>query len=354
MNIKRKLRLKKNKKRLLLFSILLILVLVTSYAILSTSYAIWNLVLVQKNPNIVKIGDFKSRGMLRKINTYWQEDVWHYDTEGMWQHKDKITKIIIQNQLSNIENAIYSYDESVLKDKSVMSYIIQNEDNTTYTAYLQSDNVLYLNPNSQGVFSWFTILENIEGMEYINTEYSVKMNQLFAGSSKLKSVDVSNFDTSNVQDMQSMFNGLSNITELNVSSFNTRNVRLMNNMFNGCSSLTTLDITSFDTSNVTNMTYMFAECSALTNLDVSHFNTSKVTNMNGIFRGAKSLTSLDVSGFDTSNVTDFSNMFNETPKLTNIIYDSSFVYANDADITYMFANCPANKPSHSSWNGMFQ
>ena len=34
----------------------------------------------------------------------------------------------------------------------------------------------------------------------------------------------------------------------------------MNGMFYGCSNLTSLDLSNFDTSNVTNMTYMFRGC----------------------------------------------------------------------------------------------
>jgi surface protein len=34
-------------------------------------------------------------------------------------------------------------------------------------------------------------------------------------------------------------------------------------MFNGCSSLTSLDLSNFDTSNVTTMQYMFQDCTSL-------------------------------------------------------------------------------------------
>ena len=43
----------------------------------------------------------------------------------------------------------------------------------------------------------------------------------------------------------------------------------MSYMFNGCNSLTTLDVSNWDTSNVTNMSDMFNDCIALTTLDVS-------------------------------------------------------------------------------------
>ena len=63
----------------------------------------------------------------------------------------------------------------------------------------------------------------------------------------------------------------------------------MSNMFRKCSSLTSLDVSNWDTSNVTDMTYMFNSCQSLTSLDVSNFNTSKVTNMTEMFNNCSSL-----------------------------------------------------------------
>ena len=54
-----------------------------------------------------------------------------------------------------------------------------------------------------------------------------------------------------------MFYGCSSLTSLDLSNFNTSNVIDMNNMFYGCSSLTSLDLSNFDTSNVLFMNYMF-------------------------------------------------------------------------------------------------
>jgi len=54
----------------------------------------------------------------------------------------------------------------------------------------------------------------------------------------------------------------------------------MSCMFWDCSSLTTLDLSNFDTSEVTNMQSMFSHCSSLTNLDLSNFYTSKAIKSN--------------------------------------------------------------------------
>ena len=53
----------------------------------------------------------------------------------------------------------------------------------------------------------------------------------------------------------------------------------MRKMFCSCYSLTKLDLSNFNTQNVTDMDYMFYNCSSLTKLDLSNFNTQNVTDM---------------------------------------------------------------------------
>ena len=54
-------------------------------------------------------------------------------------------------------------------------------------------------------------------------------------------------------------------------------------MFCACRSLTSLDLSNFNTSNVIYMLNMFRECKSLASLDLSNFDTSKVTNMDAMF-----------------------------------------------------------------------
>ena len=60
------------------------------------------------------------------------------------------------------------------------------------------------------------------------------MSYMFYGCSSLKELNLSNFNTNNVTDMESMFSRCSSLKELNLSNFNTNNVTVMKSMFFGC------------------------------------------------------------------------------------------------------------------------
>ena len=57
----------------------------------------------------------------------------------------------------------------------------------------------------------------------------------------------------------------------------------MSYMFSNCSSLTSLNLSNFNTNNVNDMRWMFSGCSSLTSLNLSNFNTDNVKNINEIF-----------------------------------------------------------------------
>jgi len=185
-----------------------------------------------------------------------------------------------------------------------------------------------------------------------NTSKVTNMSSMFYGMQSLTSLDLSNFNTSKVTNMSSMFGWMSNLINLNINSFDTTNVTDMSDMFLSCL-LASLDLSNFNTSNVTNMSRMFYDMSNLTNLDLSNFDTSKVTDMSDMFCYMSNLTNLDLSSFDTSKVTNMNEMFCESKKLSTITYGADFVHKENAIIDDMFLNCPANKPTHESWNGLF-
>lgn len=141
----------------------------------------------------------------------------------------------------------------------------------------------------------FTINLNSDGgFVYNYTEYDIvtDIHEMFTGCNTLTSLDLSNFDTSNVTNMSYSFSSCRALTNIDVSSWNTTNVTNMNGMFTGCNTLTSLDLSNFDTSNVTSITSMFGSCYELISLDLSNFDTDNVVNMNTMFWGCPKLTDI--------------------------------------------------------------
>lgn len=193
--------------------------------------------------------------------------------------------------------------------------------------------------NVKTTYGWF-LLEDIEEVDMSNWDTSSveDMTGMFFGCTMLPSLDVSNWDTSKVKKLDLTFGGCMSLTSLNVSNWDTSSVTSMNSLFFLCYELTSLDLSSWNTSNVETMEDMFYSCESLTNLDITNFNTQKVNNMADMFSYCSSLTTLDVSKLNTSNVTDMYRMFSGCSGLTSLDV-SNFDTTKVLDADYMFKNC---------------
>ena len=194
--------------------------------------------------------------------------------------------------------------------------------------------------NMNRMFNGCAHLVSIDSSEF-NTSNVTNMNSMFSNCKKLASLDVSKWDVSSVTDMGDMFFCFDQyyLNKLDVSNWNVSNVTDMREMFYGLKSLTKLDVSKWNVSNVTSMYGLFASCSSLTSLDVSNWNVSNVTNMYWMFGGCSSLTSLDVSNWNVSNVINISNMFYDCSSLTSLkLFDLSKL-TSITDINKLFWGC---------------
>ena len=96
---------------------------------------------------------------------------------------------------------------------------------------------------------------------------------MFNNCSSLETLDISNFDFSNVKEgsyygLNGLFTHCTKLSTINLPqtvTFNNSGISL-NSMFQNCASLTSLDLSGWDTSNVQYMKYMFSNCNKLSNL----------------------------------------------------------------------------------------
>ena len=130
---------------------------------------------------------------------------------------------------------------------------------------------------------------------------------------RVKTLDLSGWKTSNIENMKEIFYGCNNLESLDLSGWDTSNVRDTSWMFWNCVGLKSIDLSDWDVSNVGDMNSMFTYCETLKSLDLSGWNTSNVEDMSKMFYFCNRLESLDLSGWDTSNVKDMENMFYKCP-----------------------------------------
>ena len=268
---------------------------------------------------------------------------------------DELKKLVVNRIKENPEKPYLSdIDTSKITDMSGLFMHGQCTDNITkdligneyFYKYRVVNNIKILD-----LSAWDT--SNVENMRYMfrdcekvesinlssfDTSNVKNMSFMFMDCLNLKTLDLSSFDTSNVRNMHDMFGGCKTLTELELSNFNTSKVNNMLHMFGHCMSLKKLDLSSFNTRNVTNMSHMFIYDNSLESLNISSFNTCNVTLMDHMFTGCESLKELDLSNFNTSKITHMTQMFTMCKNLKTLNI-SSFNTSRVVDMSNMFYGC---------------
>lgn len=127
-------------------------------------------------------------------------------------------------------------------------------------------------------------------------------HRMFGDCTKMKAIDLSEFDTSKVTDMEDMFRNCFSLHNIDLSALDTSNVQSMCDMLYRCKSLRKLIFGDFNTKNVTNMRCMFDGCESIQELDLSAFNTKKVQDMEHMFDSCENLEKLNLSSFDLTAI----------------------------------------------------
>lgn len=165
-------------------------------------------------------------------------------------------------------------------------------------------------------------------------------------------IDLTEFDTTNVVDMDYMFleadlgdrfslgsptNAQANTPDRNILTLNTEGVTSMSGMFKDCK-VKHLDLSSLRTNNVTDFSDMFCSCNDLIDLNVDGFDTSNAEDFHGMFQGCIKLTQLNVKHFNVDNVLHMSCLFSKCLRL-KVIDLESWDFSQVSDANEMFAYC---------------
>ena len=146
--------------------------------------------------------------------------------------------------------------------------------------YLDGDEMDYYKPNKiliNGIpqdYTDFYVYDLVNDLNIITLRWDNKLTVcaiMFYELDNIIDINFSNFDTSEVEDMDYMFFNLNSIKTLDLSNFNTSSVNSMELMFYGCTSLLSLNLNNFDTSQVTSFNNMFKDCISLIYLNLNSF-----------------------------------------------------------------------------------
>lgn len=195
---------------------------------------------------------------------------------------------------SDVVSMEYLFFNSKLKNPPIQNFDIGSVTNAAY------------------MFARMSELELLNFGKDFNTEKITTMEGMFSNIT-YKDLDLSFFDTSSVTNIDSMFIN-SKIDSLNLSGWNNPKLKSMDSTFSGGSLylgrgyINEINLTDFNTSTVEDMSFLFFNTENIGNFDFSSLEVSSVTSMEGMFR-ASSFEEFDFSTWDTSNVTDMSQMF---------------------------------------------
>ena len=262
--------------------------------------------------NVTNMGDmFYESGNLRAI---YVDDLWNTDNVttggGMFY---KCTSIMGGNGTS-YDGIHYNKDYARI-DQGINGPGYLRNSLKTYAVFKESESSLTVYYNNQ-----------YHSMEYSGTVYYIDPTGATTPGWMERSADIAHVTINSVSpklsNMHMWFANMPNLEDVSCveDQYDPKeyNVTDVSYMFYNCPKLKTVDLSGFDTSKATDMSHMFAQCTSLTTLDLSNFVTEQVTDMSGMFQGCSNLKTIYVRcGWSTANVlgTTSADMFDGCTRL---------------------------------------
>ena len=258
------------------------------------------------------------------------------------EYKEKITSITTKKDNIVPATALASFDVSDEQNKSVMAYI--EDDGTgagTYKLTIGGRNGIIANESMKNYFLGFTNVKTID-LSNLDTSFTTNMDSMFINCSSLADLNMENFNFSKLTTPGVLFYNTSENIKVSMKNANFENLSNFSDLFRFISSLDlsganftgtnlkklfdtnsycdliSINLSNAITNDVTDMSYMFSRCDKLKEINLTNFDTSSVTNMASMFYGCTNLEEINVTSFNTSKVTNMSSMFGYCPKLKSL------------------------------------
>ena len=192
---------------------------------------------------------------------------------------------------NDLNKEVYFLDNTNIFDENLVKHYHD------YLKELKDSNVeMYINDKEHEYQKFYKFTE--EGTYTIKLKFKNRLKDcsyMFCNCVNITNIDLSKFDTKNMNDMCRMFYNCENLTEIDLSTFNTSKVTSMYSMFEQCYKLKSLDLSSFETEQVTSFGRMFYGCKKLEKLDLSSFEDDNIEEIKGILKGCKNLKEVKIT-----------------------------------------------------------
>ena len=189
-------------------------------------------------------------------------------------NKGLFIKFIIDKFIQNYENKNnYNNEISMVLniDKNDINKDIYFLDNYKYILgqkhlyeLTKFNTKIYINNQEYSYKKYFKFEK--EGKNNIQIKFNIKLKDcsyMFAGCKNIISIDLTNFKSENVENMDYMFYNCQNLKNINLFSIKTEKVNNMNYMFYGCNNIKVLDLSSFIIKKNINMVNIFGNSGEL-------------------------------------------------------------------------------------------
>lgn len=259
-----------------------------------------------------------------------------YDYQTIKFDEETGTLTLLTGDVDKDEVQDFSYEESVLHVNCEEGAVLPADSSHMFEDFQDTLDFDLKGIDTSNVTSFNSFFEDCYDAEVIDvsdfdTSKATDMYDMFYDCYKVKSLDVSGFDTSNVENMGYMFGWLYELEELDVSNFNTSKVTNMAHMFEG-GKYKTLDLSNFDLSNVESFYEFIYENTYLENLILPTATLKNNVDCEEMFEYNPSLKSLDLSSLTFPEEFEYDDMFYGLYSLRLLTINDSLKINSDMEL----------------------
>ncbi len=237
--------------------------------------------------------------------------------------RDKILSIEFKNKLSVPNDAVKTWDLSLVQDNSIIGYLIPAKENGMYKLIISANGKITAPNDSRYLFA---DLKNLKSIDFTNfdTKYVTTISAMFSNDVSLETLDLSGFDVSHLNRMWSTFNNCNKLKSINLKGWNAK-ITTWGSVFTNCFNLTEIDLSVFNVEDTTSFSGLFIGNRSLRKIDISTWNPKKIDSLKDIFVHCISLEEIDMSNIDITENTDVTNALKNIKNNVKIIVKNQAV-----------------------------